>query len=73
MTKTKMLQAVLDGQVAIREDIGEVKLEVKKNGKRIDKLGLQLARLEDDTPTIEEFVKFEKRVTKVEKHISVVA
>lgn len=37
---TKMLQMVLDGQVSIKK-------EIKKNGKRIDKLGQQLAYLED--------------------------
>ena len=33
---------------------------------RIDRLGLQLARLEDDTPTREEHDQLKKRVLKVE-------
>ena len=68
MSDTKMLQAILDGQTSIKEDIKEVKIEVKKNGQRIDKIGLQLANLEDDAPTIGEFDNLEKRVSKLEKH-----
>lgn len=67
---TKMLQSILDGQTLIRKDIKEVKEEAKKTeGRltgRIDKLGMQLASLEDDAPTIEEFDDMEKRVTKLE-------
>ncbi len=70
----KMLQKVLDGQGTIRKDIKN--LDVKINGveerltKRIDKLGLQIANLEDDAPTIEEFDKLEKRVKKVEVKVA---
>lgn len=56
MTNTKILQAILDGQVSIREDIKRVEKKVEENGQRIDKLGMQIANLEDDAPTIEEFV-----------------
>lgn len=41
----------------------------KKVNERLDKIGLQAARLEDDTPTVEEFDKLEKRVTKVEQKV----
>jgi hypothetical protein len=72
-----MLQAILDGQSAIKE---ELKVEIQKvagkvdqnthaieaNGERIDKLGLQIASLEDDTPTVEEYDELEKRVVKLE-------
>lgn len=67
MSDTKLLQAILDGQTSIRNDIKEVKVEVKKNGERIDKIGLQLANLEDDSPTIDEFDDLEKRVSRLEK------
>lgn len=71
MPDTKILQSILDGQVSIRQDIKKVEQnlskEIKINRKRIDKLGLQLARLEDDTPTVEEFDNLDKRVTKLEK------
>jgi len=71
ISSTKMLKILIDGQKSIRNDITEVKEEVKKNGTRIDKLGLQIARLEDDAPTIEEFDKLEKRVTKVERKLQI--
>ncbi len=81
MSDTKMLQAILDGQTGlkkdiagVRKDIKEVKEEVKKTEVRltvrIDKLGLQIARLEDDAPTNEEFNALEKRVTKLENQAS---
>lgn len=67
---TKILQSILDGQVLIRKDIKEVKEEAKKTEERltgrIDKLGMQLANLEDDAPTVEEFDNLEGRVTKLE-------
>lgn len=51
----------------VREDM--VGLENRLT-KRIDKIGLNLARLEDDTPTLEEFDKLEGRVTKVEEKVA---
>ena len=36
--------------------------------KRIDRLSEDLAFLEDDAPTREEYDKLEKRVTRIEKH-----
>ena len=66
----KILQSILDSQILIRKDIKEVKEEAKKTEERltgrINKLGMQLAILEDDTPTIDEFDGLEKRVTKLE-------
>jgi len=42
--------------------------KVNKNlTQRIDKIGLQVANLEDDAPTVEEFNKLEKRVSKLEQ------
>ena len=72
MSDTKILQSILDGQTSIRKDIKEVKQNLEKTEKRltvrIDKLGLQIVNLEDDAPTIAEFDKLEKRVTKLENH-----
>jgi len=66
----KILQSILDSQILIRKDIKEVKEEAKKTEERltgrINKLGMQLAILEDDAPTIDEFDGLEKRVTKLE-------
>ena len=37
---------------------------------RVDKLGLQLAKLEDDSPTKDEFDKLVKRVERVEQKLA---
>lgn len=42
----------------------------KKLTERIDKIGLQAAKLEDDSPTVDEFDKLEHRVTKVEQKVA---
>jgi hypothetical protein len=39
---------------------------LKKVNKRLDKLSRPLAYLEDDAPTVEDFEKLEKRVSKLE-------
>lgn len=74
MADNKILQSILDGQVQIREDIKRVEKkvgEVEKNlESRIDTLGFQLANLEDDAPTVEEFDRLEKRVEKIEKRFT---
>ena len=80
MSDTKILQAILDGQRALKEElsgkiekvdkkIDSVKGEVLENRKRIDKIGYDLAQLSDDAPTIEEFDKLEKRVSKLEDQV----
>lgn len=80
MSDTKMLQAIINGQKAleerlmgeigkVRSDVKRVEVKVDKNGKRIDKLGLQLAYLEDDAPTREEFDDLDKRVKKIENKL----
>lgn len=76
----KMLQAIINGQSSFRQEVLkkidkvdkkvdglDVKLDkVEKNlTERIDNLGKQLAYLEDDTPTREEFDNLEKRVDKM--------
>ncbi|OGG12724.1 hypothetical protein A2875_02215 [Candidatus Gottesmanbacteria bacterium RIFCSPHIGHO2_01_FULL_46_14] len=81
MSDTKILQAILDGQTGlkkdiqeVRRDITEVKEEVRKTeGRltaRIDIVGLQVANLEDDAPTVEEFDKLAKRVSKLENRVT---
>ena len=78
MSNTKMLQAIISGQSAIKE---ELKGEIQKNREaiqetnenlteRMDTLGLQLAQLSDDAPTNEEFDNFEKRVAKLERQLT---
>jgi len=81
MSDTKILQAILDGQVQIRKQLTETKESLEKKidsvdkkvgttNERIDKLGLQIARLEDDAPTRGEHDKLERRVTKIETKIA---
>jgi septal ring factor EnvC (AmiA/AmiB activator) len=60
----------------VRQDIAAHQQETKKADtgltKRLDKLGRQLAYLEDDAPTREEFDDLQLRVGKIEcKHISI--
>lgn len=76
----KMLQMVLDGQTLIRKDVANLDKKLsdriggveKRLTERMDKLGLQLANLEDDAPTVEEFDKLNKRVSKVEQKIATI-
>jgi len=81
MSDTKILQAILDGQRAIKEEllgkidkvdkkVDIVKVEVLENRKRLDKIGYNLAVLSDDAPTIEEFDNLEKRVSKLENQVA---
>lgn len=71
MSDTKILQSILDGQSSIKSDIKDVRTDIKKLDskltKRIDKLGFDLAELQDDAPTMEEFEGIEDRVKKLEK------
>lgn len=75
MSDTKILQAILDGQKLIRDDIKSLEEKTDKGFKdvnsRLDKQGKSLAYLEDDAPTIAEFDKLEKRVNKVEKKLQI--
>lgn len=81
----KMLQAIINGQSALKQEllvkIDKVDKKVDKLDEkldkveknltgRIDKLGKQLAYLEDDTPTREEFDNLKDRVDKMESNIS---
>ena len=81
----KMLRVIINGQSAMKSElimkidnvdkkvdkVREDLRDVEKNlTKRIDKIGLQVAKLEDDTPTIEEFDGLEKRVGKLEHTVA---
>ena len=76
--QSTMKQEMLGEIGKVRNEVEEVGVKVDKVDKkidgvesrltkRIDKLGLQIAHLEDDAPTIGEFDKLEKRVSKLEK------
>lgn len=84
MPDTKLLQIILDGQTSIREDVANVRKDIKqikveldnkidtaenRLTQRLNKIGSQLAYLEDDAPTREEHDKLEKRVAKLEQSL----
>ena len=73
MSDTKVLQAILDGQNQILKDIKETRenlsSKIDVNNERINKLGLQIANLEDDVTTIAEFDTLEKRVSNLEDQV----
>lgn len=52
----------------LKKQIGDVELNLST---RIDNLGRQLAVLDDDAPSGEEFVDLKRRVTKIEQSIAV--
>lgn len=78
-----LIQKILKGQnqigadiKLIRSDIGNVndevidlKSKVDNHTKRIDTIGKQLANLDDDSPTIEDFNNLTHRVTKIEQNM----
>ena len=81
----KMLRAVVNGQSALKQSLMvEIKknrdaitaLDKKVDGvearltKRIDMQGSQLAELDDDAPTGQDFRSLEKRVAKVERRLA---
>lgn len=71
---TKMLQLVLDKVSSIDKKVDKgfrgVDVRFNETNKRIDKLGLQVASLEDDAPTIKEFDNLDNRVKRVEKQVA---
>jgi hypothetical protein len=53
----------------VNDGFKNVGFEFKKVNERIDKLGKSLAYLEDDAPTVGEFDKLERRITKIEQKV----
>ena len=56
----------------LKTDLGSLRKETKerfeKLTERVDKIGLQIARLEDDTPTRDEFDDANSRLKKLEQN-----
>lgn len=76
-----MLTAIINNQSAMKQDLieridrledkfNDLQVSVENNGKRIDKLGMQIAELSDDAPTLEEFEGLEGRVKSLEKQFA---
>jgi ubiquinone biosynthesis protein UbiJ len=62
------------GGLSSRIDGLETKMDdgFKKLTRRVDMIGLQVAKLEDDTPTREEHDELEKKVEKLEQKVAVI-
>lgn len=73
MSDTKLLQAILEKVLSLDKKVDSLDKKMdhgfKTVNKRIDTLGLQLAQLEDDAPTREEFNALDHRVAKLEGKI----
>jgi len=73
-TQSSLRQDILGTKKELREEIVELGMELKAVEKRLTERlniqGSQLAYLEDDAPTSEEFGDLEKRVKKVETKIA---
>jgi len=80
-----MLKAIINGQSDLKQElfkkidgveerlggrIDKVEKKVEENTKRLDKIGLQLANLEDDSPTREEHDQLEERVGNIERQLT---
>lgn len=65
----KMLQAVISGLSTLRMEMQggfkTVNKRIDKVEERLDKIGQQVAYLEDDAPTREEFENLEKKVLRI--------
>jgi predicted nucleic acid-binding Zn-ribbon protein len=58
-----------DLETEMRKGFKGVDVKLEKLIKRVDIIGLQIARLEDDAPTVEEFNALEKRVFDLERKV----
>ena len=71
--KSELLGEIQKVDKKLSSDIGSLRKETKegfeKLTERVDKIGLQVANLEDDTPTRDEHDKLERRVGKLEQKI----
>ena len=73
MPDTKMLQAILDRVSLVDKKATSIEKQMKDGfqgvNERLDKIGKSVAYLEDDTPTIDEFNKLIRRVSKLENRV----
>jgi len=76
MSDTKILQAILDNQISMKEDINglEKKMDAgfEKVNNRLDSIGESVSYLEDDAPTRENILIWKKRVKIIEKKLAAV-
>ncbi|QQS38519.1 hypothetical protein IPM62_04000 [Candidatus Woesebacteria bacterium] len=67
MSDTKILQTLIDGQVKLQKQIED---GFKQVNTRLDIIGSDVAHLQDDAPTVDEFDQLVERVYKVEKKVA---
>lgn len=72
----KDVESIKSDVVLIRSDIGnlndeviDLKKKIDNNTYRINLIGNQLANLDEDAPSGEDFSNLEKRVTKIEQRV----
>lgn len=75
LTEIRKVDSKTSSDIAsLRSQINSLRKETKEGfetlTKRVDQIGLQVARLEDDTPTREEHDNLEKRVVKLEQKMA---
>jgi tetrahydromethanopterin S-methyltransferase subunit G len=68
--KSELLGRIEKLRIEMDKKFGDVDKRFDKLDERIDKIGLSVAQLQDDAPTIEEFDKLEKRVKKIEVKVA---
>lgn len=83
----KMLRVIINGQSSMKSEllveikkvdkkVDQVRVDLKNLEvnltERMDKLGLQIANVEDDAPTWDDFDKLESRVKKVELKVATI-
>lgn len=74
MRDTKLIQSVLGTLQEFRKESNNrfdtLEKKVSKIDEKVDRLTESLRYLEDDTPSSRDFMKLEKRVSRLEKHIA---
>jgi len=74
MTNTKLLQTIVDKVSSVDRKVDSLDNKMDKRftevNQRLDTIGTSVAHLEDDAPTIEEFDKLGKRVTKLDHQVA---
>ncbi len=66
-----MLQILINGQIAIKDELKKLTEEVKQNTIRLDKQGKWIANLEDYAPTRDELNEVNSKVEKIVKHVGI--
>lgn len=66
----KVRKELSDVEDRLNKKIDDVREDIIKLTSRVDRLGLDLAKLSDDAPTIEEFDELKVRVDKLQRQFA---